>query len=257
MRNTILAFVVLAAPLAAQETKGSLVIVGGGRIPDEVRKKFVELAGGKEAKIVVVPTASENADKPEEHEKYLKDWKALKPASVQLLHTRDRKVADSEEFVKPLAEATGVWFSGGAQSRITEAYLDTRAEKEFRKVLERGGVVGGTSAGAAIMSDPMITGGNPEAKTGRGFGFLPGIIVDQHFHARKRQDRLKGVLEKFPRLAGLGIDEGTAAVVKDGKIEILGDSMATLYTRIKEREPLVEKVLRTKEMIPLTAIPAK
>lgn len=175
-----------------------------------------------------MPTASSSADDPKEDEVHLQPWRALKPSSVLLLHTRDREKADKVEFVKPLSDATGVWFSGGDQSRLTKVYRGTLFEKELRKLQARGGVIGGTSAGAAVMSDPMITGGRERAITGPGFGFLPGFIVDQHFLARERQKRLSGVIAANPGLVGLGIDEGTAAIVRDQSLRVVGKSTVTV-----------------------------
>ncbi len=218
--------------------KGSLVIVGGGGMPDSVRAKFMELAGGKSARIVVIPTASEYADKPEEHDDYLKEWRKLGPASLKLLHTRSRDTANSAEFTKTVDEATAVWFSGGDQSRLTEAYRGTAAEKAFDALLERGGVIGGTSAGAAIMSDVMITGGRTTASLGEGFGFLPHVVVDQHFLRRSRLNRLIGVIAEKPQLTGIGIDEATAFVVEGDKWSVLGNSFVLVIERGEKGAPV-------------------
>jgi cyanophycinase len=207
---------------------GPLVIVGGGKMTDDIRKAFFDLAGKDKAKIVVIPTASASADDRKEDDSFLKQWQELKPQSVELLHTRDAKKANDAEFVKPLADATGVWFSGGDQSRITEAYRGTLVEKELQKLHARGGVIGGTSAGAAIMSDLMITGGTDVAKTAAGLGYLPGFVVDQHFVARKRQKRLEGVLAENPARVGLGIDESTAVVVRGRVARVIGESTVTV-----------------------------
>ena len=195
---------------SAQElVPGALVIVGGGKLPEAVREEFVKRAGGAgKARIVVIPTASEDAEKPEEAESYLAAWRKYQPAALTLVHKPDAA------GLKLLTESTGVWLSGGDQSRLTAVYKGQPVEAELWAVLKRGGVVGGTSAGAAVMSDPMITGGNPTATTGPGLGFLPGVLVDQHFTQRKRLLRLQGVLEKSPGVVGLGIDESTAVVVR-------------------------------------------
>jgi cyanophycinase len=209
-----------AAP--APGIPGALVIVGGGDLPNNVRDQFFELAGGKQARIVVIPTANEKADFPELLRSYT-TWKALGAASVAVLHTRDPKRANDPEFIKPLLEATAVWFAGGDQSRLMAAYQGTAVEKELRKLLARGGVVGGTSAGAAVMSQVMITGGNPLAQVGNGFGFLPGAVVDQHFMNRNRLGRLLGVIAKCPGYFGIGIDEQTAVVVKGRTLTVVGN----------------------------------
>jgi cyanophycinase len=214
-----------AASLPAGPPAGALVICGGGGLPEKVRERFVALAGGAGAKIVVIPTASGDADGPPAvRAEYLEPWIKRRVASAILLHTRSRARADEPEFVRALDEATGVWFSGGDQSRVTEVYLGTAVERALRRLLERGGVIGGTSAGAAIMSRVMITGGQGKAALGTGFGFLPGTIVDQHALRRNRINRLLGALAEHPDLAGVAIDEATALVVREGRWKVLGNS---------------------------------
>ena len=235
---------------------GSLVIVGGGKITPAIREEFVRLSGGAEkAKIVVIPTASIDADNPKEHESYLAEWRKLKPASIEILHTRDRKMADDAEFARPIREATAVWFSGGDQNRLIDAFRGTLVEKEFHRLLERGGVIGGTSAGAAIMSDVMIQGGkDANVKTGPGFGFVKGIVVDQHFTNRKRQPRLRHVLSQHPTLAGLGIDEGTAAVIRGDEIKVIGTGSVTAIDAVKSKHSKRERVLKEGGSLPLTEL---
>src|SRR5262249_54132559 len=175
---------------SAVPVSGTLMICGGGtHVEDLFGPKFVELAGGKNAHIVVVTTASETADSADVDSR-VEFLSRLRPAELTILHTRSREIADDPKFSEPLATATGVWFIGGRQHQVTEAYLGTQTEKALKGVLRRGGVLAGTSAGAAIMSPVMILGGFPEAQIGPGFGFLPGTIVDQHFLKRKRKDRL-------------------------------------------------------------------
>ncbi len=123
-----------------------------------------------------------------------------------------------------LEAATGVWFSGGDQSRVTAVYLDTVVERALNRLLERGGVIGGTSAGAAIMSRVMITGGQGKATVGTGFGFLPGAVVDQHALRRNRINRLLGVLAEHPDLTGVAVDEATALVIRQGRWRVVGNS---------------------------------
>lgn len=244
--NTAVCMTLLLAVLSTAADPGSLVIVGGGKMPASIREEFVRLAGGKEkAKIVVVPTASVDGDDPKKHESYLSEWRKLQPASLSILHTRDRKKADDPEFAKPIREATAVWFSGGDQNRIIEAYRGTLVEKELHALLKRGGVIGGTSAGAAIMSDVMIQGGSgANVKTGPGFGFVTGIVVDQHFTNRTRQPRLRHVLSLHPTYGGLGIDEGTAAVIRGDEIKIIGVGSVTAIDSAKGEHPKRERVLK-------------
>jgi cyanophycinase len=204
---------------------GALVICGGGGIPDAVRERFLELAGGPRARIVVIPTAHSLADGPNAAA-VLVPWKAKGAASVQLLHTRSRDEANDAEFVRPLAEATGVWFGGGRQNWLTEAYLGTEVERQLKSMLDRGGVIGGTSAGAAVMTRVMIARGRTKAEVSQGFDFFPGAVVDQHFLKRNRLGRLLSVLMDHPNLIGLGIDERTGLVVnvRSRLLNVVGDS---------------------------------
>jgi cyanophycinase len=204
-------------------SRGTLVICGGGEISDEVLDEFVVAAGGEQARVVVITTASETADS-EEIEDELEYWRAQKLARLTILHTRSRETADDLEFARPLTEATGVWFCGGDQAFLADTYLGTNCERMIHNVMRRGGVVGGISAGAAVMSSVMIRKGDDSPVMGRGFGLLPGTVIDQHFLARNRQERLLGALAQHPGLVGLGIDEGAAVLVRGGRMSVLGDS---------------------------------
>lgn len=208
---------------------GPLVIVGGGGLPDSAIEFFRKEAGGEKAKLVVIPTASQSADEPGSRESLIAEWKASGFPEVAVLHTRSRHEADSEAFVLPLTLATAIWFGGGDQSKIAEAYLGTRVESEIMALHRRGGVIGGTSAGAAIQSKCMITGGQETADVAQGFDLLPGAVVDQHFLARNRQSRLKGVIDSKSSLFGVGIDEGTALLVKGRNMRVVGKSSVTIY----------------------------
>lgn len=222
--------------------KGTLVICGGGILPEALRFKVVEVAGGEHARMVVISTASQTADTPE-IETYVAWWRQQKLGELTILHTRSRDLANTEKFVEPLTRATGVWFMGGNQAWLIDTYSGTRTETELHKLLERGGVIGGTSAGAAVMSKTMIRRGSPTAEVGRGFGFLDGAVVDQHFVRRMRQDRLLKVIEQQPSLVGLGIDEGTALLIQGHRLSVLGDSeVRVCFARTESREPLIESL---------------
>lgn len=246
-RLTLTALLLLGGLLPAQQASaaridpagipGSLLIAGGGRLPEAVYARFVERAGGEEARIVVVPTATRDADDPEYHEQLRARFQPFGPASVRILHTWDRAQADQAEFCRPLREATGLWFGGGSQSRILDAYGGTRFERELHNLLQRDGIVGGSSAGAAIQSAVMITGGREKARTSRGFDLLPGAVVDQHFLARERTGRLLGVLAEHPERYGLGIDEGCAVLVDGRRVQVLGDSEARLHLAATADQP--------------------
>jgi cyanophycinase len=232
-------------PAAASSTipppadRGSLVICGGGGLPESVRGEFLKLAGGPTAKIVVIPTAGGDADGPAAaRAESLEPWIKRGAASATVLHTRSRARADEPDFTRPLEVATGVWFGGGDQSRVTEVYLGTGVERALHRVLERGGVIGGTSAGAAVMSHVMITGGRGQATVGTGFGFLPGAVVDQHILKRNRVNRLLGVLAEHPELTGVGVDEGTALVVGHGRWRVVGNSYVVVCRSSAGGQPI-------------------
>ncbi len=218
-----------AAPLDPAAMRGTRILAGGGKLPPEIFARFHELAGGAKAKVVLIPTASETADDDKENADTLRLYRERLPgAEVTLLHTRDRAVADDEAFCTPLARATGVWITGGAQDRLASAYLGTRVEKELMALLARGGVIGGTSAGTAIQTRTMIQEGMDPPIMATGFDFVPGAISDQHFLKRKRLPRLLRALALHPGLFGIGVDESTAAVVHGDELQVVGASKVLL-----------------------------
>jgi cyanophycinase len=149
---------------------------------------------------------------------------------ITVLHTRDRELAETEEFVRPLRTARGVWFGGGRQWRLADSYLNTRTHAAVRELLDRGGVVGGTSAGATIQGSYLVRGaveGNEVMMSPgheEGLGLLKNVAIDQHVIRRKRIADLLPVVEAHPELLGLGIDESTAIVVQGDQFEVIGDS---------------------------------
>jgi cyanophycinase len=229
---------------------GTLVIVGGGKIPDSVIAAFVQAAGAEKAELVVIPTASPSAEK-EPAQKTIELWQKRGVARVSVLHTRSTQKANDPAFCKPLITATAIWFSGGGQKRLIEAYQGTLVEKEMHRLLQRGGADGGTSAGAAVMSKLMVSGGNLPANLAEGFGCLPNGVIDQHFLKRNRVDRLLDVLHRNPGWFGLGIDESTAAVVQGKTISIVGDSMVLLCQRSTAERSASCRVLHNGDQVDL------
>jgi cyanophycinase len=223
-----------AAPTVRGPEHGALVIVGGGRVGPEILTRFFDLAGGRNAPLVVIPTAN-GADS------YPDDWPGLTmfkdfgATNITVLHTTDRKVADSEAFARPLTTARAVWFPGGRQWRLVDAYLHTRTEREVERVLERGGVVGGSSAGASILSSYMVRGAHENNYVmmapgyEEGFGLIKGVAIDQHMLTRNRQDDLEEVVAKHPDVLGIGLDESTAIVVRGQEFEVTGASKIAIH----------------------------
>lgn len=225
-----------ALPLAAQRVgpeRGSLVVVGGALEDTTIIRTFLDLAGGVEAPIVVIPTAGEG-EAYDDSFGGLEQLRALGATDLRVLHTRDASVADTEPFVAPLRDAGGVWLTGGRQWRLADAYLGTRTEAEIRAVLDRGGVVGGSSAGASIMGSYLVRG---DTRTNtvmmgdheEGFGFLRDTAVDQHLLRRNRQFDLIEVVEARPELLGIGIDEDTAILVRGDEFEVIGRGYVAIY----------------------------
>ncbi|MGN6544850.1 MAG: cyanophycinase [Aureliella sp.] len=196
---------------------GSLVIVGGGGTSLEIWEKFIELAGGADAKIIVLPTA---VPEPEEDPYEARVLHRLGVRDVRVLPQTERDEVSDPEYLKHFESATGIWFGGGRQWRFVDAYWGTPAWQAMIDVVRRGGVIGGSSAGATIQGDLLVRGhplGNHIMIADgyrRGLGLLPGVAIDQHFRQRNRFDDLAGVVERFPSILGVGIDEDTALVVE-------------------------------------------
>jgi len=228
------------APNSA-EFRGALVISGGGEMPAAVSRRFLELAGRSTARLVIIPTATDDKYIASDSKEETAFWKKHGFREIEVLHTRSRDVANSPEFVAPLRRATAVWIDGGRQTLLAAAYSDTLVERELHALLERGGVIGGTSAGAACLSRIMIVRGHICKVPG--FGLLPGTIIDQHFVKRNRMPRLLAALQKRSGWVGLGIDEGAAAVVTRDSLQCIGNSTVTLCLAETLREPMRETVL--------------
>ncbi|HEX5180543.1 MAG TPA: cyanophycinase [Gemmatimonadaceae bacterium] len=228
---------------SAPSPKGTLFIVGGGEQPKELVQAFVDLAGGTRARIAVVPTATEeSAEAGKEKVDELRGYGAQ-----AFVIDVSRAEAQSDSIVKLIGTATGIWFGGGDQVKLADSLVGTAALRAMLARYEAGAVVGGTSAGAAVLSDSMITGNQkrpdadsvgyygdefPNIARGAiqikpGFGFIRNAIVDMHFIRRERANRLLEVVLERPSLLGVGIDEGTAVRVDpDGKWTVLGRSAA-------------------------------
>ena len=242
-----------AKPAVAPEygpPNGTLVIVGGGSTDGTtIMEKFIELAGGVDKKFIIVPTAGGNMQdgKPREYkeENVIAGWLKRGIKNVKMLHTHDPKVANTEAFVKDLREANAVWFNGGRQWNIVDSYANTLTYTEFHKVLERGGVIGGSSAGATIQGHYLVRGDTSgpnimmteEANHQLAFDFLRRSAIDQHINTRNRWDNLIDVIRKYPDLLGIGLSEGTAIIVKGDSFEVRGKWKVAVHDNTRVYQP--------------------
>ncbi len=210
--------------------RGAILAAGGGALGDEIYREFLRLAGGPSARIVVIPTAG---DEHAGHDGWtaIERLRAVGAQQLEVLHTRSRAVADLEAFAAPLREANGVWLSGGKQWRLVDVYLHTRTHLELQRVLERGGAIGGNSAGASALASFLVRGGAENdviSAPGRqeGFGFLRDVAIDQHLVARARETDMLQILEERPDLLGIGLNEGSALVVTHDLARVIGKPVA-------------------------------
>jgi cyanophycinase len=248
--------VFIAFTLSAQTTeygpeKGSLVIQGGGSAEGTgIYETFINLAGGVDSKIIIIPTAGGNRSADGKLIDYQEDrivalWKKLELTNVHMLHTADPKVADTEAFAATLRDAKGVWFNGGRQWNCVDSYANTLTEKEFHNVLARGGVIGGSSAGATIQGDYLVRGAvsgsevvmAPDPEHQHGFAFLRRSAIDQHINTRLRWDDIIPVIKKYPNLLGIGLSEGTAIVVTGDRFQVIGKWKVAIHDNTRVYQP--------------------
>jgi cyanophycinase len=225
------------SPSKVEEDKKRGYIVAGGAEDKmgaaEILRRFVEVAGGKAARIAIIPTASRLADTGKRYEKLFKGIGVEEARAIQFAERAD---GARDEWLRMLEAASGVFFTGGSQLRITTILGGTLAAKAIRRMNARGVAVGGTSAGAAILSEHMIAsgdeGGTPKigmATLAPGLGLTNRVIIDQHFRQRDRLGRLLTALAYNPFAVGVGLDEDTAAFINpDRVIEVVGAGAITL-----------------------------
>ena len=224
------------APEPPRVERGALVIVGGGGMPRGLMRRFVELAGGPEhARLVYIPCAEQPTVSNDSS--VIPEWRQLGVRTVCQVHTKDRRQAEFDElFLEPLKEATGIWFGGGRQWNLADSYYGTQAHRLMKQVLQRGGVIGGSSAGASIQARYLARATPienvllmaPGYERG-GLGFISGVAIDQHFSQRGRQADMPALIERYPQLLGIGIDEATALVVQGSQAEIVGRGRVFFY----------------------------
>ena len=269
MMNRILCvLVVLSALVAAQNkrsrdesaiaqdalthgpSRGSLLLQGGVGLNHAIDSAFVALAGGAASHIVVIPTASVGDAGPPGMESFLarRNRERFGVGAVTVLHSLDRATSDSDRFIEALRGATGVWILGGFPERLVHSYLGTRTERAIRELLDRGGVVGGESAGAMIQASWLDTTGDeftPDIRAliqayGRGgFGLLTRAAVFPHFDKRGSEAAVRFSAE-HPDQLGIGIDEETALILKGDRAQVVGQGTVSVYDgRRRAANPVV------------------
>ncbi|MGH9727582.1 MAG: cyanophycinase [Candidatus Acidiferrales bacterium] len=240
-----------SAAVQAQKTigpeKGYLVLQGGGASVAEIFQRFVALAGGAKANIVLIPTAAAsglpgNVIPAGRLERMRTEMaQRLGVANVTVLHTLDRKLANSADFAEPLRHATGVWLLGGDEELLAKTYHGTRTEQELDALVARGGVVGGTSAGADICAPFVFF--TPQGKEAvplddfadylkpDGFGLLRQAVILPHFAQRHLEVAPPKVLAIHPEALVIGIDEATAIIVHGNRFEVVGQGSVEVYDK--------------------------
>ena len=238
-----------AALLDSDGIHGTLLIVGGGSIPDAVMNVYSEEIDEADS-VVVIGTASEDSLRvaTAARERFI----AAGVMNVIITHLNSDPRTDLDALASAVSSAKGVWICGGRQSRLAAAYQGNNVEAELQKLLQRGGIIGGTSAGAAILSRVMIASGRTEPQISAGLDLLPNAIIDQHFTERNRLGRSRVAVAASPGCFGMGIDEGTAAIVKGRMIRVVGKGAVTFLlgpTSFREAE---EQRVESGEMADLT-----
>lgn len=215
--------------------KGTLIIIGGGG-DKHITEEFKKLAGGDSAKLVIIPTALPDSylQKDSAFHEIKKYFEEKGFHDITIVHTRDSFQANEDAFIAPIKRATALYFWGGRQWRIADGFLNTKAHKEMFNLLDRGGVIAGSSAGATIQGSYLARGDskNNQIMMGDhevGLGFITNIAIDQHVLARNRQFDMFEILKNRPELLGIGIDEKTAIIVKGDTLEVMGKSYVLIY----------------------------
>lgn len=270
---------------------GTIVLHGGGPITQDVFDEFIERAGGANAKIVFIPSAGWQADGFDTTEDFedalafrFSSWTDLVDdggiAGFHFLYTDDPDDADDPDFLKPLETATGVWFSGGDQSELNYRFVgeypeQTRFQKLLKRVLRRGGVVGGTSAGMAAIPMIMTLWQDRDdqispfyAVAGHGLGLLENVIVEQHFDTRGgRLERFTSLLKDADRLdalagregvgatmIGIAVEEDAAAVLHKGELRVMGEGRVHLFRKTRDGRVLTWEEIPTGETVEIDLV---
>jgi cyanophycinase len=233
--------------MASNENQGKLLIIGGAEDKEgdcKILREFLRCAGGTKAHIVIMTAATSLPG--EVGDNYIRVFERLGAEDVRVLDTQTPEDANNPEYLEAIEQASGIFFTGGDQARIISCLKDTKLDAAMHKRYSEGIIIGGTSAGAAMMPDMMIIEGDSETNPrvdvvamGPGMGFLPGVVIDQHFAQRGRLGRLVTALLLQPAVLGFGIDENTAILVSGDELEVIGESAVTV---IDESEKLHDNI---------------
>lgn len=233
--------------MASNENQGKLLIIGGAEDKEgdcKILREFLRCAGGTKAHIVIMTAATSLPG--EVGDNYIRVFERLGAEDVRVLDTQTPEDANNPDYLEAIEQATGIFFTGGEQARIITCLKDTKLDAAMHKRYSEGIIIGGTSAGAAMMPDMMIIEGDSETNPrvevvamGPGMGFLPGVVIDQHFAQRGRLGRLVTALLLQPAVLGFGIDENTAILVSGDELEVIGESAVTV---IDESEKLHDNI---------------
>lgn len=261
MRNRVhicgLLFVIFAAFAISVLGQQRLLVIGGGKRPPEAIKRFVEWSGGEKAKLLVITWATAQPDAS--FASFSKDLSAFKTASVEPSPTAPFDSEKRSKFVAQIKDATGIYFTGGDQNRIMDVLKDEELLKMLRGKYAAGTPFGGTSAGAAVMSDPMMTGDADlkildGTKVGirTGLGLIPNVIFDQHFLVRQRHNRLFGLIMVNPAMLGIGIDEDTSVLIEDNRnLQVVGATQVMFVNAKGKDGSMIVNFLKTGERFDL------
>jgi len=229
--------------MASNEIQGKLLIIGGAEDKEgecKILREFLRCAGGTKARIVIMTAATSLPG--EVGDNYIRVFERLGAEDVRVVDTQSPEDASNPDYLEAIEQATGIFFTGGDQARIISCLKDTQLDAAMHKRYSEGIIIGGTSAGAAMMPDMMIIEGDSETNPrvdvvamGPGMGFLPNVVIDQHFAQRGRLGRLVTALLLQPAVLGFGIDENTAILVHGDELEVIGESAVTV---IDESEKL-------------------
>ena len=238
--------------MASSETQGKLLIIGGAEDKEgecKILREFLRCAGGTKARIVVMTAATSLPG--EVGDNYIRVFERFGAEDVRVIDTQKPEDANNPDYLEAIEQATGIFFTGGEQARIISCLKDTILDAAMHKRYSEGIIIGGTSAGAAMMPDMMIIEGDSETNPrvnsvamGPGMGFLPGVVIDQHFAQRGRLGRLVSALLLQPAVLGFGIDENTAILVSGDEFEVIGESAVTVIDESEKLHDNMEGLLK-------------